>query len=392
MACYRTTLLQNSAEHASSDARSVTSIIHQSSKSDELAQSRRPRFPMQFKRKHWITLVKILVPTVILGLLISWITPEQRQALYEQPKDYRLLFAALVLSLVALSVSITRWCCLVRCQGIKLSLIEAHRLGMIGYLLNFVSAGTVGGDFFKAIFLARQCPGHRVQAVTSVVVDRALGLYGLLLLALAAFTFGGDIGSGQVSEELSQLRIMTAVLAGLGAAGLAVLVFGGRLVDRLLDAVAKLPMIGALTVKVVSPVRQYSEHPWTLCLSLIMSLCVHGLLSSSLFVIAISLYDDAPTLIQHMIIVPISMLAGALPISPAGLGVFEATFDAMYKVVPSEPTLASGTIVALFYLLIRILIAFLGTVFYWTAGDDVRSSIQEAEADAEPSAEATVDG
>lgn len=337
-------------------------------------------------------MVKILVPTVILGLLISWITPEQRQALYEQPKDYRLLFAALVLSLVALSVSITRWCCLVRCQGIKLSLIEAHRLGMIGYLLNFVSAGTVGGDFFKAIFLARQCPGHRVQAVTSVVVDRALGLYGLLLLALAAFTFGGDIGSGQVSEELSQLRIMTAVLAGLGAAGLAVLVFGGRLVDRLLDAVAKLPMIGALTVKVVSPVRQYSEHPWTLCLSLIMSLCVHGLLSSSLFVIAISLYDDAPTLIQHMIIVPISMLAGALPISPAGLGVFEATFDAMYKVVPSEPTLASGTIVALFYLLIRILIAFLGTVFYWTAGDDVRSSIQEAEADAEPSAEATVDG
>ena len=57
---------------------------------------------------------------------------------------------------------------------------DAFRLGFLAFLLNFVSVGAVGGDLFKAFFIARDQPGRRTEAVATVVVDRLVGFYALL--------------------------------------------------------------------------------------------------------------------------------------------------------------------------------------------------------------------
>ena len=83
----------------------------------------------------------------------------QWEELAEHPKNYRFLATALVVAIGAMCVSFARWWLLVRCQGIDLTMLEAFRLSSICYLLNFVSVGAVGGDLFKAIFLAGRRPG-----------------------------------------------------------------------------------------------------------------------------------------------------------------------------------------------------------------------------------------
>lgn len=335
---------------------------------------------MKTPRQLILTLGKILVPLGIIVFLLYRVQPEQWEELTAHPKNYPLLVAALLVAIGAISVSFARWCLLVRCQGIELSMLEAHRLGAICFLLNFVSAGSVGGDLFKAIFLAKRRPGRRVQAVASVVVDRGVGLYGLLLVASVAFLMSQGPAPGvEATEDLGKLKLATLILVGVGTTVLAALILGGRLVDRLVQWGSDLPVIGGVVAKVGPPLRMFHDHPVAFVFSIAMSIIVHSLLTLSMYLIALSLYPSVPTLAEHFMIVPIGMLASALPITPAGIGVLEAAINTLYRLIPSQPTVASGTLIALVFELVKVVIAIVGTVFYWTAGEEVRESLEEAE-------------
>ena len=118
-----------------------------------------------------LTLLKILLPIAVIAWLLSRLEPEQVTMLREQPKDWGLLIAAFVLTFVAVSLSFLRWWLLVWALGLPFRILDAFRLGFIGYLMNFVSAGAVGGDLVKAFFIAREQPGRRAEAVATVVVE-----------------------------------------------------------------------------------------------------------------------------------------------------------------------------------------------------------------------------
>ncbi|QEG01829.1 hypothetical protein Mal15_59100 [Stieleria maiorica] len=335
---------------------------------------------MKSKRQLFATVCKIAIPLGIIAFLLYRIEPQQWDELAQHDKNYPLLLGALAVAVAAVSLSFARWCLLVRCQGIELTVLEAFRLGAICFLLNFVSAGSVGGDLFKAIFLAKRRPGRRVQAVASVLVDRGVGLYGLLLLASVAFLFqqgGGASSAG--GEEMHQLKLGTAVLVGVGTAVLAGLVFGGRVVDRLVHWGETLPLVGGIVHRIGPPLRMFHDHPVAFGISILMSIGVHAMLTLSLYLIACGLYPSIPSLGEHFIIVPIGMLASALPLTPAGIGVFEAAIEWLYHLIPAEPTNASGTLIALVFEMVKVLIAILGTVFYWTASAEERESLEEAE-------------
>ncbi|TWT50627.1 hypothetical protein Pla22_33700 [Rubripirellula amarantea] len=335
-----------------------------------------------------ITALKFALPAAIIGYLVWRIEPEQWHQLSAQPKQYGLLVAALVVSIFAMMLSFARWCLLVRCQGIELTMLEAQRLGSICFLLSFVSVGSVGGDLFKAIFLAKRRPGKRVAAVASVLVDRGCGMYGLLLLVAgglmlnpgaAASNSDASAAVADGSFGMEQIKWATAILIGLGTVVLAILILGGRGVDRLITWGSGLPAIGKLVATIGPPLRMFHHHPIAFAVSVIMSLGVQGSLVISMYLVAKGLYTSPPALADHFIIVPIGMLASTLPITPAGIGVLEAAIDQLYKIVPAVPTNASGTLVALVFEMVKVVMAIIGTIFYWTASEEVRESIEEAE-------------
>lgn len=330
-----------------------------------------------------IAAAKFIIPAVIIAWLLWRVEPEQWEDLRSRQKNYPLLVAALVAAIIALSISFFRWWMLVRSQGIQLGVVEAFRLSAIGFLLSFVSAGSVGGDLFKMIFLARRSPGKGIEAVASVVVDRGVGLLGLLLLVAAALRIAG----GSTNADLVKIGDASLVLAAVGLIILTVLILGGRPIDRVIIRASRLRYVGGIVNRIAGPLRVFHRHPFVFGIALLLSVAVHLLLAFSAFWIATALYGaDAPSLAEHTLIFPIACVAAALPIAPAGLGVFEGAMEWLYQVVPATPTIASGTLVALVFEIVKVIMAILGMIFYWTASSDVRSSLMGVQSES-PKAE-----
>ncbi|HBV66613.1 MAG TPA: lysylphosphatidylglycerol synthetase family protein [Rhodopirellula sp.] len=335
------------------------------------------------KRSVALGVIKFIIPVVIISVLISQIKTEQWEQLTQQPKHYGLLVTAFVVAILATSLSFARWCILVRCQGITLSMLEAFRLGAICFLLSFISVGSVGGDLFKAIFLARRRPGKRIEAVASVLVDRASGLYGLLFLVVTGTLLLQPSEVQESAEGLEDLKFAATTLFGVGTFILLVLVFGGRSVDRLIKRASNIRVLGRVIGKIGPPLRAFHAHPYAFGASVLMSVGVQSLFAISVYLVARSLYSDPPNLTEHFVIVPLGMLASALPITPAGVGVWEAAVATLYKMIPATPTQASGTLVALVFEMLRILLALVATLFYWTANEEVRESLEIADEQAD---------
>ena len=149
-----------------------------------------------------MVMARYLVPLLILGWLFQKLWRDDQQsivALYENANNWPQLLLALSVYLAAIIGTFLRWYLLVIALRLPFRKADAIRLGFIGYLLQFVSLGSVGGDVFKAVFVAKEQPNRKPEAVATILVDRVIGLFSLTILACV--TFG--LLSG---EELGKLR------------------------------------------------------------------------------------------------------------------------------------------------------------------------------------------
>jgi uncharacterized protein (TIRG00374 family) len=329
------------------------------------------------------TLLKIALSAAMLGYLgYRAYHDKQFYALAAGPKNWLMLAAAVPVGLAAVTITILRWHMLVRTLGLEFTVREALRAGFISYLVNLMPFGLVGGDSLKAVMLIHRQPRRKTEAVATVLVDRVLGLYALLLLA-ALGSFFLPIGqlAGLSADDRALVQrlswfIQAAVIAG--SAGLAVMLVPGVTESKLWDKLEHAPLVGRVLHKLVQAMRTYRQAVHKLLMAIGMSLIVHMLYVSLVAILGIGLQvppDNRPALGMHFIIVPLAMISGALPI-----GAFEVTLNVLYhSVAPAGSPPNLGFLIALCYRLIQILIGSIGLGYWLTGRTEVRELIHEAE-------------
>ena len=328
-------------------------------------------------KKHLITAVKVAVPLVIIIWLLTQINAAQLAQLRARPKDWAMIATAFACSMFAICITFVRWYLLVGALQIPFRLRDAFRLGFLGFLLNFVSFGSVGGDLFKAFFIAREHPTRKAEAVATVVVDRMIGLYALLLVTTTAILLSRIPNPSPV---LATICNFTFAATAIGGIGVIVVLIPGFTRGSFSEFLSGLPKVGNAVGRLITSVRMYRDKYLVMLLILAMSMTVHTLLAVSIYLIAGALFAETPTLGEHLILVPLSMVAGALPFTPAGLGSFEIAMESLYELVPvGGPGDVIGVLVALSYRLITIGIAAVGVVYYWTSRREVQLIFREAE-------------
>ena len=344
-------------------------------------ESRAPATPRSSRGRALRWLGNFLKYGVSAAILTYLIVDASRDSAFtrlaDEPKQWGMLLAAFLVCLVAVVITIVRWFVLVRALEIPFSLRDALRLGFLGYLFNFISLGSVGGDLFKAIFLAREQPRRRPESVASVVVDRAVGLYALFLLAsITMLIFGSEVFT---TPETIMLGRGTMVATAIGTLAIVALIIPGTTGGKLSQWLCELPRVGEVFRKLIGAVRIYRSKLGIVAVTIAMSVLSHAMFAVTIYLIARGLPGNSPGLVEHLMIVPLSMVTGVLPLPLSGLGAFEGVLDYLYRhvAVGVEVLKGQGLMVALAYRAVTIAIAVVSTVFYIGHRQEVSDMMHE---------------
>jgi len=306
-----------------------------------------------------LAFVKIAVLVGIVAWLISTFPKKNWEALVEQDKNWLLLAQAFVMILIAHLFSFWRWQVLVQSLGVPFSLLEAIRLGFLGTLLNLVSVGSVGGDVFKAIEAARKVEKKRAEVVASVLVDRALGLLGLMMVAGIGLSLAPTL-----SLTMKWIWLGAIAFSTVGLSVIILIVVAGHRVP--IQWINRVPVVGHTLHRVTHACMVFQGRPRLVFELLGASLMVHCCFTLACWLISNSLYATAPSLAEHFMAIPPAMAAATLPLTPGGVGVQEMAIDNLFRELPNLPTDFSGLIVAIFLRGLIVCVAMIGAVYYFT--------------------------
>lgn len=325
-------------------------------------------------------LLKVGVSVGIIGYLVWQAKSDPAFQTFKLPSTgeaWTWLFAAFLFYLGAVTITMFRWHILVRALKLPFRLRDAFRLGFLCYLLNFISLGSVGGDLFKAIFIAREQPGHRPEAVATVIIDRIIGLYGLFVLASISVLAMPELltSTDPHTRNISRLTIAGTVV---GLVGIIILLVPGFTTGALSEWLGTLPRVGPIVTKLIAAVRMYRVRWGVLVWTLVLSLFVHSGAAVGTYCIARGLFAESPPMSVQFVVVPLANLAGILPLPFMGLGAYEAALSYLFDHVPSNVVLSNSQclLIAFVYRIITILIAIIGALIYITSRREMSDVMQ----------------
>lgn len=235
---------------------------------------------------------------------------------------------------LALLLAAERWRLLLISQGFSVDRAATYRMTLVGTFFSYFLPGGVGGDVVKAYYVVKNLGERRAQAVGTVVFDRLIGLFTMVLFALVTC-----LVEYEILLRHPALKSFFLLLGGLFAAFLLFFwLVWSRSTSHLRDAfLVRLERIRWMH-QVLSRLNQFQlrRRPFAKIVAL-------SLLSQSfslLFFISIApfLGESAIPLSVFLFCVPLGFMATAIPISPGGIGVGQAAFLFLFNLVLGRET------------------------------------------------------
>lgn len=257
--------------------------------------------------------------------------------------DVNLIWMALAISAAGLSQFLLalRWHCFLKVQGLAVPFAENMRVTLIGgFFGNFILGG-LGGDAAKVYLVTRQRRSSRLGAVLSILLDRASGLLALVVVA-AVFT----LARADLLRRTPAADGLFLFLAGyivFALLGICVWMIGPRL---------HLPERIPLPARLRDRMRRFdvamgaAGKRWGLALAgVAVSVAMLAVYYLAFFFGACAVGIAIPAF-DFFAAMPIVDVVSSTPISVAGLGVREKSFEIMLGTVAGIPS-ASAVLVSL---------------------------------------------
>jgi uncharacterized membrane protein YbhN (UPF0104 family) len=249
------------------------------------------------------------------------------------------------LYLPGLLLQFVRWYVLVRAQNLPFTLYNAVRLGLVGFFFNSVLPGSIGGDLVKAASIAYE-QERRTVAVSTVLIDRAIGLWGLIWLILLSGGTFWLLGNEAVASD-ARLRSVVLTASGIIAGTVVVWLLLGLLPQRRANIFAgrllRIPGVGHSAAEFWRSIWIYRNKRLTIVLALALTVGAHMFFVGAFYFAAQMFRDPGqphqiPTLSQHFLFVPICFASEAFIPFPGGIGAGEALFAWFYSLLGSPPS------------------------------------------------------
>ncbi len=263
------------------------------------------------------------------------------------------LSAGLTMMMLGVVIRAYRWQILLDAIGVVVPIKELTAIWFIGFLFNNLLPSGLGGDAIRIMELNRHSE-RASDAVTSVLVDRFLGLLALQAIALVALVFNWRA----VPTVIAYLSVV--IFAGILTAGY--LLINPTLYHFLQNRVGLFRRLTEINT-IRHLFESFQRYPLAaLSRSFGVAIIFNISLIGMNFFIGLGLGAEA-TLPQYAIFVPITSMVLLLPISFGGLGVREGAYQQLFGQigVPPETAVAMSLLV---YFFGNICTGFIGGVIY----------------------------
>lgn len=265
--------------------------------------------------------------------------------------------------LLTQGVGSIRWIILLHALGYKLKPLRAFQLHMTGLFFNTAMPGAVGGDLIKATYVILDNKNlGKSPAMTSILMDRILGLYGLFTIGAVVILMNYDMVLQTPALQPVALFVLSLVL-GTGVF-LYLISKNYKGADPFLKILEKGFPGSRIASRIYKTLRLFQNNQKDLFFAWVMSMIIQGALMGYFCILTRALLPEAVDLTAIAMIFPIGILVTALPVAPGGLGVGHVAFEKLFAIVGSD----GGATIFNAYILSTLCLNLLGIFGYISLG------------------------
>ena len=277
---------------------------------------------------------------------------------------------AMLLFIGATFLIATRWWRLLAIAGCPTTWFNSFRLTYIGFCFNLVMPGLTGGDLVKGAIVAKENPLRRADAIVSVIVDRAIGLAALAVLAVVVILLSGD-------ETFRALKMPLIGLLAVGFIGGGLYVYKPLRKKLGLSALVDRLPLGDKLRSVDSAALTYLGHPLELAFATVLSFGNHLVVCIGVFYLAraIGIDETQAQLRDFLVLAPVANMVSAIPLAPGGWGVGEFIYRELFIMIGLSGALGVAVSVT-FRICILLGLGMIGSLFLLLPG--VRAEARDA--------------
>lgn len=277
--------------------------------------------------------------------------------------NFHFIFYAFSCFLACMLICMQRWNILLRAQNIFIPFPKIFALFFIGHFFNSFMPGATTGDILKAYYVAKSTPGKKTESVSTIVLDRLIGLIVLILLTIIIMFI-------RLNFFLSYTETKIAFIFNIALFGGTILFFVIILSQNFLERFAIFRKLTSKTDFGQIIKRVYTAFSVSFCSPKIMiSTGILSLINHICF-IAVTFFVGKALGIplsfwNYLTIFPIINAIAAMPITPGGLGAREtATVFLMGTFGVSEPSALSLSLLSYTTVLMWSLIGGIVYIFF----------------------------
>ena len=287
---------------------------------------------------------------LLTGSLITWIAIQadwQSITAMLVEADAWLLGAAVAAHAVSFMLLNIRWWSLLRHLAPKIRLLDTSGSFYLGlFANNFLPTG-MGGDVLRILRMRGQHLSGK-SLLASSVMDRAVGLAGVLMIGITALYFFTSPVLQGVSTVLL-LAVLVAIPIGFA------IFFSSRVADFLSRMEIRL-RDHRLSMEVLHTLRQMQAFRlagWRLVQAFSLTLILQSLVALCYAMLGSALGSEVG-ISAYFVMIPILFIAINLPISIGGIGVREGTFVTLMVTAGMDQQTAIGVSVLYLALLLAL--------------------------------------
>jgi len=282
--------------------------------------------PSSPTRRYLLLGAKLAVSVILLAILFREL---HLPTLWASARNASVPWLLMALGVYVINViaSTWRWQLLLNAQGIRVRTPSLLGSLLVALFFNNFLPSNIGGDVVRIRDTARPA-GSKTLATTVVLIDRALGLMGLVFVAACSATIVA--GSRRATMPIWPSWLWAGFLLGAAASAPALLAPAGfgRLLQPL--TVFHPEWVGERIEKLTSVLARFRDRPVALAGCFGGAVFVQASIVVFFFIVAYALHMNV-TFWDLAVIVPLTFVVQLLPVSLNGFGVREATFAAYFR-------------------------------------------------------------